>query len=109
MRLVLERLPESTVISVGHRAELEAFHNRKLVLEYHAEGARLVGDESGEWKFRRPAKILSRLLDPETPPPPLASDVADGLISAVGRSASPISVAVTRIRSVPHRSPPSNP
>jgi vitamin B12/bleomycin/antimicrobial peptide transport system ATP-binding/permease protein len=46
MRLVLERLPEATIVSVGHRAELEAFHTRKLVLEYHPEGARLVGDES---------------------------------------------------------------
>ena len=53
MRLLLERLPEATVISVGHRAELEAFHTRKLVLEYHADGARLVSDESIRRTFGR--------------------------------------------------------
>ena len=61
MRLVLERLPEATVISVGHRAELEAFHTRKLVLEYHADGARLVSDESIRRAFGRSARLLSRL------------------------------------------------
>ena len=68
MRLVLERLPEATVVSLGRRPELEAFHNRKLVLEYHPEGARLVRDESiQQWTFRRPARLLSRLLAREKP------------------------------------------
>jgi len=63
MRLVLERLPDATVISVAHRPELEAFHTRKLVLEYHPEGARLVRDEAlQQWTFRRPARFLSWLL-----------------------------------------------
>ena len=63
MGLLLERLPEATVISVGHRPELEAFHSRKLVLEYRPEGARLVRDEAlQEWAFRRSARFLSRLL-----------------------------------------------
>jgi putative ATP-binding cassette transporter len=61
MRLVLERLPEATVVSVGHRAELEAFHTRKLVLEYHPEGARLVRDEPLARTFPRSARLLSRL------------------------------------------------
>ena len=61
MRLVLERLPEATIVSVGHRAELEAFHTRKLVLEYHPEGARLVGDEALPRMFGRSARFLSRL------------------------------------------------
>jgi putative ATP-binding cassette transporter len=61
MQLVLERLPESTVISVGHRAELEAFHTRKLVLEYHPEGARLVRDESLKKTFGRSARLLSNV------------------------------------------------
>ena len=43
-RLVLERLPNATVISVGHRPELEKFHERKLVLEARQEGAKLVRD-----------------------------------------------------------------
>jgi putative ATP-binding cassette transporter len=61
MQLILERLPEVTVVSVGHRAELEAFHTRKLVLEYHPEGARLVRDEPLQWTFGRSARFLSRL------------------------------------------------
>ncbi len=55
MQLVLERRRSS--LSVGHRAELEAFHTRKLVLEYHPEGARLVRDEP----LPRTARLLSRL------------------------------------------------
>ena len=61
MRLVLERLPDATIVSVGHRAELEAFHTRKLVLEYHPEGARLVGDEALPRTFGRSARFLSKL------------------------------------------------
>ena len=53
MRLVLERLPAATLVSVAHRVELEAFHTRKLVLEYQREGARLVGDEALHKTFRR--------------------------------------------------------
>lgn len=45
MRLVNEELPEATVISVGHRPELEAFHERKLVLKHQPGGARLIRDE----------------------------------------------------------------
>jgi len=66
MRLVLERLPEATVVSVGHRTELEAFHTRKLVLEYHPEGARHVRDEELR-PVRRSARILSRLMTREKP------------------------------------------
>ena len=61
MRLVLERVPEATVISVGHRPELEAFHTRKLVLEHRADGARLVSDEPLQRTFGRPARILAKL------------------------------------------------
>ncbi|HLY38391.1 MAG TPA: ABC transporter ATP-binding protein/permease [Candidatus Binatia bacterium] len=69
MRLVLERLPQATIVSVGHRPELEAFHTRKLVLEYHPEGARLVSDEPlQQWTFRRPARFLSRLFAREKSP-----------------------------------------
>ena len=68
MQLILDRLPEATVVSVGHRAELEVFHTRKLVLEYHPEGARLVRDEPLQRTFRRSARILSRLRTREKSP-----------------------------------------
>jgi putative ATP-binding cassette transporter len=61
MRLVLERLPDATVISVGHRADLEAFHTRKLVLEYRADGARLVSDECLRKPCRRSARFLAKV------------------------------------------------
>ena len=41
MNLVQERSPKMTIISVGHRPELEKFHQRKLVLEARREGAKL--------------------------------------------------------------------
>jgi putative ATP-binding cassette transporter len=45
LHLIDEKLPKATVISVGHRPELEAFHGRKLVLEHQSGGARLISDE----------------------------------------------------------------
>jgi len=61
MRLLLQRLPDVTVISVGHRPELEAFHTRKLVLEYRADGARVVKDEPLRGPFGRSARLLAKL------------------------------------------------
>jgi putative ATP-binding cassette transporter len=45
LQLVGEKLPKATLISVGHRPELEAYHGRKLVLEHRPGGARLIRDE----------------------------------------------------------------
>jgi len=67
-----EVLPEAAVISVGHRPELEAFHDRRLVLARRPEGARLVRDEplatSAFGRFlaqilRRPSPAASRAPD----------------------------------------------
>ena len=44
MGLMIKELPKATVVSVGHRAELEAFHSRKIVLERRKGGAKLVRD-----------------------------------------------------------------
>ena len=68
-KLVRERLPNATILSVGHRADLEAFHTRKLILEYHPEGASLVQDASPMWTFRRSARFLARLLSREAAAP----------------------------------------
>jgi putative ATP-binding cassette transporter len=62
MTKMLERLPEATVISVGHRPELEKFHDRKILLAYHADGARLVRDEKLAWPRSPSARLLARLL-----------------------------------------------
>lgn len=61
MHLMSERLAKATVLSVGHRPELEAFHERKLVMKSQKDGARLVRDISivapargkrSRWKLR---------------------------------------------------------
>jgi putative ATP-binding cassette transporter len=43
MNLLVDR-PEITLLSVGHRPELEPFHTRKITLERRPEGAKLVRD-----------------------------------------------------------------
>ncbi len=60
MKLIAERLPTTTLISIGHRPELEAFHDRKLVMEWRGGGARLVRDVAitaaeprKPWNWRR--------------------------------------------------------
>jgi vitamin B12/bleomycin/antimicrobial peptide transport system ATP-binding/permease protein len=44
MEIVIKELPQATIVSVAHRAELEAFHSRKIVLERRKGGAKLVSD-----------------------------------------------------------------
>jgi len=44
METVIRELPKVTIVSVAHRAELEAFHTRKITLERRAGGAKLVSD-----------------------------------------------------------------
>ena len=44
MDMVMTALPKATIISVAHRAELEAYHSRKITLERRKGGAKLVSD-----------------------------------------------------------------
>ena len=44
MDMVMKELPKATIVSVAHRAELEAFHSRKIALERRKGGAKLVSD-----------------------------------------------------------------
>lgn len=44
MAMLIEELPDATVLSVAHRVELEAFHTRKITLEKREGGAKLVSD-----------------------------------------------------------------
>ena len=41
MKLLIEELPETSVVSIGHRPGLELFHTRELTLVQGEEGARL--------------------------------------------------------------------
>jgi vitamin B12/bleomycin/antimicrobial peptide transport system ATP-binding/permease protein len=44
MELLSQELKEATVLSIGHRSELTAFHERKLVLKHGRSGTKLVSD-----------------------------------------------------------------
>src|SRR5499426_882808 len=44
MELLTTELDATTIVSVGHRPELEAFHSRKIVLERRRGGAKFVTD-----------------------------------------------------------------
>lgn len=44
MKLLSEEMKGLTIVSVGHRPELEQFHSRKLTLERRRGGAKLVSD-----------------------------------------------------------------
>jgi putative ATP-binding cassette transporter len=63
METVIRELPKVTILSVGHRAELEAFHSRKITLERREGGARLVSDIDLS-PTKRKRRVLTRLLDP---------------------------------------------
>ena len=60
MGTLVRELPKVTIVSVGHRAELEAFHSRKITLERREGGARLVSDIVLERGRKR--NVLSRLM-----------------------------------------------
>ncbi|ANM02691.1 ABC transporter ATP-binding protein [Rhizobium phaseoli] len=62
METLIEEMPTVTIISVAHRAELEAFHSRKITLERRKGGAKLVSDiDLGPRKARR--NLIMRVLD----------------------------------------------
>jgi vitamin B12/bleomycin/antimicrobial peptide transport system ATP-binding/permease protein len=44
MKLLSQEFEHATVVSVGHRSELEAVHGRKIILQRGREGAKLVRD-----------------------------------------------------------------
>jgi putative ATP-binding cassette transporter len=56
MRLVLEELPKSALISIGHRPGLDAFHERTLHLQRGPEGAKLAMRQRG--RVLRPRKTI---------------------------------------------------
>ncbi|AYG59416.1 ABC transporter ATP-binding protein/permease [Rhizobium jaguaris] len=62
MEMVIRELPRVTIISVAHRAELEAFHSRKVTLERREGVAKLVSDIDLVPRKRR-RNLVSRLLE----------------------------------------------
>ncbi|NTJ61663.1 ABC transporter ATP-binding protein/permease [Agrobacterium rhizogenes] len=66
MEMVIRELPKVTIISVAHRAELEAFHSRKITLERHEGGAKLVSDIDLVHRQKK-GNLLLRLLEDSRP------------------------------------------
>lgn len=66
MEMVIRELPKVTIISVAHRAELEAFHSRKVTLERREGGARLVSDVDLV-PHKRKRNLLLRLVEKPLP------------------------------------------
>ncbi len=67
-----EDLARSTVISVGHRVELEEYHNRKLTLHRHATRVEMDSGE-GLKHNRRLSRLLRRSLRPRPTSDPAAA------------------------------------
>lgn len=62
MQTVIDELPDATIISVAHRAELEAFHSRKITLERREGGAKLVSDIELIPRKSRKGSMLRRIV-----------------------------------------------
>jgi putative ATP-binding cassette transporter len=67
MEMLMKELPRATIVSVAHRAELEAYHSRKITLEKRKGGAKLVSDiDLIPRKGKR--RLLGRFLRNRRPP-----------------------------------------
>ncbi|MCZ7471533.1 ABC transporter ATP-binding protein/permease [Agrobacterium sp. O3.4] len=62
MQTVIDELPDATIVSVAHRAELEAFHSRKITLERREGGAKLVSDIHLAPRKGRSRSLLRRMV-----------------------------------------------
>jgi putative ATP-binding cassette transporter len=68
MEKLAERLPKTAIISVGHRPELEAFHERKVNLVRREGGAKLISHDV----VAPPVNILSNFMKRWRAPPAAA-------------------------------------
>lgn len=75
MTLLIKSLPRMAVISVGHRPELEEFHERKITLARREGGARLISDEILAPSTGLMSVLMTRFRRPQRPPvsPPAAA------------------------------------
>jgi putative ATP-binding cassette transporter len=79
MSALAERLPETAIISVGHRPELEAFHERKVNLVRRKGGAKLLTGEVVAPPINIVSALMKRWRAPAaaSPATPTATDDAD--------------------------------
>ena len=84
MDKLAERLPKTAIISVGHRPELEAFHERKVNLVRREGGAKLMTGEV----VAPPISIVSTLMKRwRAPARRLARDADGGIVQRQGPDA----------------------
>jgi putative ATP-binding cassette transporter len=69
MELFRDELSQATLISVGHRSELEDYHERKLTLHRHATRVEMAAGENIR-HTRRLSGLLRRTLRPRPSPDP---------------------------------------
>jgi putative ATP-binding cassette transporter len=69
MELFRKELERATLISVGHRTELEEYHERKLTLHRHAARVEMAAGEDIQ-RGRRLSRLLRRTLRPRPSPDP---------------------------------------
>ncbi|HLL28041.1 MAG TPA: ABC transporter ATP-binding protein/permease [Xanthobacteraceae bacterium] len=62
MSLIEAELPNTTIVSVGHRQELQQFHQRKIILEHRKGGARIVSDQNVIKASKPRRNLLRRIL-----------------------------------------------
>jgi putative ATP-binding cassette transporter len=72
MELFRDELAHATLISVGHRSELEDYHDRKLTLHRHATRVEMGAGENIR-RTRGLSSVLRRTLRPRPSPDPSAS------------------------------------
>ena len=66
LELLFKRLPNATILSVGHRPGLEALHTRKVVLRRDPAGARLNREDARRFKpawVARPRETVEKSLE----------------------------------------------
>jgi putative ATP-binding cassette transporter len=68
MTLLIEELPESSIISIGHRPGLELFHTRELTLVPGDQGAHLKPLESTQRSLRDVYRRMSTASRAQRPP-----------------------------------------
>jgi vitamin B12/bleomycin/antimicrobial peptide transport system ATP-binding/permease protein len=68
MELFQEELAHATLVSVGHRVELEEYHDRRLTLNRYATRVEMAGDDS--FGRGRLSRVLRRSLRPRPSPDP---------------------------------------
>ncbi len=63
MSMVMERLSGVAILSISHRPELEAFHDRRLAFEHRPGGSRLVSDVVLVPASRQRSRLRSRIMN----------------------------------------------